>query len=250
MDLIIGIHSIAEALKNRKREVYSLVGTDDGFNELYKRGGIDPKFVERNQLKIQKLKNHDFQEFAKKEYKQRDLIFQRIPSGIMALTSVLKLSEVKELMDDIQSEKTLKIVALDQVTDTHNAAAILRTAAFYGVDYLVTAAKGTFGLTPSFYRIASGATEHVKLVQAASLPKLLNKIGQKGIDVIGLSEHAEDAELSTNTVSVCLVLGAEDVGLSNAVSRVVTKTIALKPSGNIKSLNVSVAAAISMEKVF
>lgn len=248
MDLIVGIHSIGEALKNRKREVYTLVGTDEGFKELYKRGGIDPKSLSHVEKKT--LKNHDFQEYAKKEFKNRDLNYQRIPSGIFALASVLSLSEVSELMNDITEGKILKIIALDQVTDTHNAAAILRTAAFYGIDYLVTAAKGTFGLTPSFYRIASGATEHVKLVQAASLPKLLNKLIQKDVSVIGLSEHASDEDLGTNSGSICLVLGAEDVGMSNAVSRVVTKTIALKPYGEIKSLNVSVAGAVAMERVF
>lgn len=248
MDLIFGIHSIAEAIRNPKRKVYTLVGTDEGFKELYKRGGVDPKQLES--ITQKKMDNHKFQDEVKKEYKTRDLNFQRVPSSIYALASVLELSGVNELMDDIQSGKTLKILALDQVTDTHNAAAILRTAAFYGIDYLITAAKGSFGLTPSFYRIASGATEHVKLVQAASLPKLLNKLVQKEVMVIGLSEHASDEDLSTDGKSTCLVLGAEDVGMSNAVSRVVTKTIALKPVGAIKSLNVSVAAAVSMEKVF
>ena len=248
MDLIIGIHSIAQAISNPNRRVHSLVGTDEGFKELYKRGGIDPKTLEGVEQK--KLDNHRLQEEAKREYKQRDLNFQRIPSGIFAVTSALELSTVKDLMDDLQGGKALKILALDQVTDTHNAAAILRTAAFYGIDYLVTAAKGSFGLTPSFYRIASGATEHVKLVQAASLPKLLNKLAQKEVMVIGLSEHASDDDISSEAQSTCLVLGAEDVGMSNAVSRVVTKTIALKPSGAIKSLNVSVAAAVAMEKLF
>lgn len=248
MDLIVGIHSIAEAIRNPKREVYTLVGTDEGFKELYKRGGIDPKLI--GEVDQHKFSNHDFQEHAKREFKKRDLNYQRIPSGIYATTSVLKIYEVKDLMNDIQEGKRLKILALDQVTDTHNAAAILRTAAFYGVDYLLTAVKGAFGMTPSFYRIASGATEHVRLVQAASLPKLLNKLVQKDVSVIGLSEHASDDDLSTNTGAVCLVLGAEDVGMSNAVARAVTKTIALKSHGEIKSLNVSVAGAVAMERVF
>jgi len=38
--------------------------------------------------------------------------------------------------------------------------------------------------------------------------------------------------------------------MSHAVSRVVETTIAFKPAGKIKSLNVSVAAAIAMEKIF
>jgi 23S rRNA (guanosine2251-2'-O)-methyltransferase len=36
--------------------------------------------------------------------------------------------------------------------------------------------------------------------------------------------------------------------MSNAVSRVVEHRVAIKPLGHIKSLNVSVAAAIAMER--
>ncbi|MAF76588.1 MAG: hypothetical protein CME60_00400, partial [Halobacteriovoraceae bacterium] len=46
----------------------------------------------------------------------------------------------------------------------------------------------------------------------------------------------------------CLVMGAEDTGLSNATRRVLEKFVSLTPQGQIKSLNVSVAAALSMEK--
>ena len=132
MDLIIGIHSIAEAIKNPSKKVYSISGTEEGFKELYKRGNVDPKQLDGIQTK--KMGNHQFQEEAKQEYKQRELTYQRVPSGIFALCSPTEFSTVPEMLADIDSGKNLKIIALDQVTDTHNAGAILRTSAFYGVD--------------------------------------------------------------------------------------------------------------------
>jgi 23S rRNA (guanosine2251-2'-O)-methyltransferase len=111
--------------------------------------------------------------------------------------------------------------------------------------------KGNFGMGPNFSRIASGATEHVQIVKCSSLPKILTKLIELNVEVIGLSEHATDTNLNIKDAkATCLVLGAEDEGMSNAVSRVVEKTIALKPLGRIKSLNVSVAAAVAMEKIF
>jgi 23S rRNA (guanosine2251-2'-O)-methyltransferase len=56
-------------------------------------------------------------------------------------------------------------------------------------------------------------------------------------------------KLSSDT-SICLVLGAEDKGLSSAVTRIMDDMVALIPSGPIKSLNVSVAAAIAMDRIF
>ena len=45
-------------------------------------------------------------------------------------------------------------------------------------------------------------------------------------------------------------MGAEDVGLSHAVERILTHKVAFTAPGKIKSLNVSAAAAIAMEKFF
>jgi 23S rRNA (guanosine2251-2'-O)-methyltransferase len=91
----------------------------------------------------------------------------------------------------------------------------------------------------------------VKIVRCSALPKTITKLKELGVMCVGLSEHAsEELNKIDNEKSVCLVLGAEDVGMSHAVSRVVDKTIAFKPLGKIKSLNVSVAAAIAMEKIF
>ena len=49
---------------------------------------------------------------------------------------------------------------------------------------------------------------------------------------------------------ICLLLGAEETGLSHAVARLVQKNLSLTSQGSIKSLNVSSAAAIAMEKCF
>ena len=140
---------------------------------------------------------------------------------------------------------------MDQVTDVHNGAAILRTASFFGVDCVLVAMKGNFGRSPTFSRIASGSIEHVKIIKVASLPKTLNKLKDKKVLCIGLSEHAgAELEPINYDYSTCLVLGAEDVGLSNAVSRVLDKNVSLRARGEIKSLNVSVASAIAMEKIW
>ena len=51
-------------------------------------------------------------------------------------------------------------------------------------------------------------------------------------------------------LGVCLVLGKEETGISHSVLRNIKHQLALIPAGKTRSLNVSVAAAISMEKCF
>ncbi|EQC51205.1 RNA methyltransferase [Bacteriovorax sp. DB6_IX] len=154
------------------------------------------------------------------------------------------------IFDQIDSGRHIKILCLDGVTDVHNAAAIMRTAAFYDVDCIVIATKNNFGVGPSVARIASGALEYVKIVKCSSLPKFISALKKRGVEPIGLTEHTDDSEFVVPGGSRCLILGAEDKGLSNATVRLLDKKIKLNPQGSIQSLNVSVAAAIAMERVF
>lgn len=248
-DMIVGIHSIAEAIRNPERQIFEIVATDEGFQEFKKRSGLRDQEIPLT--KVRWLEGHALQEEAKKIYRELDLEFQRVPSGIFMLVSPINIYEPTWIYNQLESRIPIKILALDQVTDAHNGAAIMRTAAFYGVDVILISSKGNFGLGPGFSRIASGATEHVKIVRCSALPKTITKIKELGAICIGLSEHASGTlEKIDPTKPICLVLGAEDVGMSHAVSRVVETTIAFKPAGKIKSLNVSVAAAIAMEKIF
>ncbi|OUR92826.1 hypothetical protein A9Q84_20140 [Halobacteriovorax marinus] len=245
-DLIVGIHSIAEAIICRPDAVRKIIATNDGLRDFRKKTRLD-KELKTFDIKI--VNSHDLQKTAEQFYKELDLSFQRVPSQIFMVIDSIETYDLAWLYDEIDSKERVKILCLDQVTDVHNAAAIMRTAAFYGVDCVVTGAKGHFGTGPSFARIASGAIEHVKVVICSSLPKALTKLIEKDVTVIGFSEHAsEEGEGIDTKGSVALVLGAEDVGMSNAVSRVVKHRVAIKPLGQIKSLNVSVAGAIAMER--
>lgn len=248
-DIVIGLHSIAELLRAKRRRVLHIFASEEALDELKKREGIS-----KNELPADKLvlkATHDVQEEAKKWYKKADYEYQRVPSNMFVIAEAVPPRDLNWLYDEMIKRDSFKLLVLDQVTDAHNGAAIMRTAAFYGVDAIMLSSKGSFGIGPGFNRIASGAVEYIEVVKVSALPKTLTKLADMGIQIIGFSEHAKE---TLNTIEVknktCLVLGAEDFGLSNAVERLLTTIVALKPQGKIKSLNVSVAAAVAMEKIF
>lgn len=249
-DLIVGIHSIAEAINNDNRAHVKLFYTDDGKADFLKKTSVSKsKF---DSFDYEHVSSHKLQELGKGLFKELDVEFQRIPSQIFMTCSQLETFDNNWLYEQVRGRNNLKILCLDQVSDVHNGAAILRTASFYGVDIVLIPGKRSFGLTPSFYRIASGAAEHVPLVHVQSLPKVVSKLNTLNTKTIALSEHVEkeltDSEKSDT--NLCLILGKEDTGISNAVLRICSHQLSLKPSGDTKSLNVSIAAAIAMEKVF
>jgi 23S rRNA (guanosine2251-2'-O)-methyltransferase len=245
-DLIFGLHSIAAALLNQARTHYKLVATDEGLSELQRKHRINPKSLN---VKIEILSSHALQEQAKKLCSHINLDFTRVPSGIYLQTSPIQTFSIQEFLN----RPSARLLALDQITDVHNGAAILRTACFYGIQGVLVPSEKSFGLTPSFYRIASGAVEHVNLIRVNSLSRAVGQLNEAGYLTVGLSEHSsenlETSELRAQK-KICLLLGAEETGLSNAVSRLVQKNLSLPSQGQIKSLNVSSAASIAMEKCF
>ncbi len=245
-DLIFGLHSIAAALKNTRRSHIKLVATDEGLSELQKKHRIVPK---NYNVKTDILSSHALQEEAKKLCQHLDLDFTRVPSGIYLQTSPLETYTIQEFVKNPNA----RLLALDQITDVHNGAAILRTASFFGVTGVLIPSERSFGLTPSFYRIASGAVEHIPLIRVTSLSRAVGLMNDAGVLTVGLSEHSSE-NLATQDLraqkKICLLLGAEETGLSNAVARLVQKNLSLSSQGETKSLNVSAAAAIAMEKCF
>ncbi len=246
-DLIFGLHSIAEAINNPKRKQWFLYGTDESIKDLRKIHFGNQKLPEA--VKQNPLSNHKLQEEGKFQLRERGFKDQRVPSNIFLVSGKLEEESIAAIYDFIDKNDSLKMMALDQVTDIHNLAAIMRTAAFYDLDFVLISKKGPLNFPPSYYRIASGATEHTRLINCSGLPKALNKIKEKKVDCLGLAEEATTSSESVKaSLKTCLVMGAEDTGLSNATRRVLESFVALPAKGSIRSLNVSVAAAISMEK--
>jgi 23S rRNA (guanosine2251-2'-O)-methyltransferase len=250
-ELIIGLHSVAQALLNDRRAHRELVVTNESLATLKKMmGSLGAKMPD---IPVKIASAHNLQNIARELMVEGGHNFKRVPSNILLVTSPTPISDPSELFASLESggERAIKIVVLDRVTDAHNAAAIMRTMAFFGADFLVTAGKGSFGLTPTFSRISSGAMEHVSIVHCSSLPRFLAKLRGKEISIIGFAEEGEEVDkVEWQGGSCCLVLGSEDLGLSHAVQRILPKLVSLKGDGNITSLNVSVASAIAMERFF
>jgi len=251
-DLIVGVHSIAAVFKNPKREIRHIYLTEEGKKDLLKRTDLND--ADLRKIKSTMMDSHGLQEKGKEFFRELDVDFTRIPSGVFLITNKIETFDNNWLYDQIAKKDDLKILCLDQISDVHNGAAILRTASFYGVDIVILPGNKSFGFTPSFYRIASGATEFLNIVQASNLSKVISTLSSRGVTCIGLTEHVESPitpkVLEDAKLGICLVLGKEESGISHSVLRNIQHQLALIPAGETRSLNVSVAAAISMEKCF
>ncbi len=139
-------------------------------------------------------------------------------------------------------------LALDGVQDPHNAGAIFRAAAFFGVHGVILTADRSVGLTAVVYDVASGGVEAVPHAMETNLRRALQAAKDAGVWVLGSSEHAtrDVAEVPTDRPWL-LVLGNEESGLRRLTLETCDEVCRITPKGTeVTSLNVGVAAGILM----
>ncbi len=151
----------------------------------------------------------------------------------------------QELGDQLVTGKRVAI-ALDRVRNSYNIGAILRSAAFFGVDAVLLGAPAPHpGLDPNAIRVAEGAAEHVALSRTTDLADTLSRLRTRGVIVVGTDGQAKTSALEHRFSRPSLVvMGNEREGLGPRVRAQCDAVVAIRGSGNVESLNVGVAAGI------
>lgn len=246
-EVLVGLHAVAEAVANPAREKRLLLATDAGLRalgrELRRRG------AKRPDARTERRSPEGFQEAAGRLCGDLGPGRRRVPGGLLLLASPTPVRDGAWLAGLAARGGPLGLVALDGATDVRNVGAVLRSAAFFGASALVLGDRG-FRVRPGLALAAAGALEHVPLALVPSLPRTLAGLAGAGVATVGLCGDGGPAGGAPADGRVCLVLGAEDRGLSPAVRRRVLGTAALRGAGPVQSLNVSVAAALAMGLFF
>jgi 23S rRNA (guanosine2251-2'-O)-methyltransferase len=166
---------------------------------------------------------------------------EAVHQGVLIEAEPLKPKRLAEL-----TETPLAIV-LDQVTDPHNVGAIMRSAVAFGAGALITTARHSPHESGVLAKSASGALEHIDLIEVRNLASALEELHGAGFQTIGLdSDGPAELEKSFSGERIALVLGAEGKGLRQKTRDTVTALARLDMPGAIRSLNVSNAAAVAL----
>lgn len=137
-------------------------------------------------------------------------------------------------------------LALDRVRNPYNVGAMMRTAAFFGLDAVLLGTPAPHpGLPPTAVRVAEGGTEHLKLARTTDLADTLARLRARGVRVIGADARAPSSESGFAFAGpTLLVVGNEREGLGARVRAACDGFVAVRGNGAIESLNVAVAASI------
>ena len=223
--ILYGWHSVTAALGNPARRIRKLFVTENALRRLTEENiplPLAPDVVRPGQLAAR-------------------LTPDAVHQGLLAEADPLPSPGIEDLADDGI------VLVLDQITDPHNVGAIMRTAAAFAVEAIVTTARHSPEATGVLAKAASGALELVPIAIVQNLARALAELKERGFLVVGLDSNAPDDLAAIELrAPLALVLGAEGKGLRQLTGATCDRLARLGLPGAIKSLNVSNAAALAL----
>ncbi len=160
---------------------------------------------------------------------------------------IVKRKPDLSLASYLAANKHLKqdcLLALDGVGNPHNLGAIVRSCAHFGI-------KGVIMTQPYLLqsgaaaRTAEGGVEFVEGLSCEHLPLALQLCKQAGYSLVTTSSHAGVSLYQSKLGSkVVVVFGEEMDGVSKQVANSTDVALQIPGSGQVESLNVSVAASL------
>lgn len=231
-----GVHSVESLLElepERVLTLFTLKGRDD--QRLQKILELAEPFG----ISVQKASRDSLEKLAGLPFHQ----------GVVAAVRPHPVLNEKDLDQLLQNNDQALVLALDQVTDPHNLGACIRTAAAMGVAAVIVPRDRSASLTPTARKVAAGGAEKVKFIQVTNLARTLAHIKEHFfVKVVGtmLDEKALPIQKYDFSGNVAIVMGAEDTGLRPITQSQCDQTVYIPMSGNLQSLNVSVAAGMAL----
>jgi 23S rRNA (guanosine2251-2'-O)-methyltransferase len=223
-EIIYGVRPVIEALRSERREVFEVLdATGNGEVAVAAAAScVSVREVPRARI--------------------GDLTRGGAHQGVVARVGPYPYSD----LDEILSTPDPLVVVLDGVTDPRNLGAVLRAADGAGASGVVIPKDRAVGVTAAAVKASAGASEHVPVTRETNLRRAIDRIKEAGVWV-----YAAEAGGTTYTEldlagPVALVLGSEGRGIRRLVREGCDGALSIPMLGTVGSLNVSVAAALSL----
>jgi 23S rRNA (guanosine2251-2'-O)-methyltransferase len=230
-EMIFGTRAVMEAIRAHREieRIYVQAGlTNDLIKELItlaKKNRVPFSFIPQQKLNHLSSKNHQ---------------------GVICLLSAVQYASLENIIDKLYSDgKEPLLLILDRITDVRNFGAIARTAECAGVHAIVISDKGNAPITGDAMKTSAGALSHLPVCRVADMKKAFQFLKQNGIQIVSCTEKAEKLlyQIDLN-IPLAIVLGSEEDGISKELLNDSDHIAKIPMSGNIGSLNVSVAAGV------
>ena len=232
---VYGFHSIESLLKSNSESILKV---------FIQRGRKDLRI---NNL-IQELSSQEIQfSLADKDFLDR-ISKGETYQGVISEVILPPLLSENTLLSSIGNLTEVPLIlVLDSIQDPRNLGACLRSANAAGVSQVIINKDGSAPINALVHKTSAGAINSLQIFHVTNLSRTIKSIQEKGIWVIGLdgdsSSKIYDVNLSDPTA---IVMGTEGKGIRQLIKKTCDQLVTIPMSGNIESLNVSVATGIAL----
>ena len=231
-NIVYGYHAVVEALD-----------ADKDIDKVLFRKGIDLRSVHpiREQLRDRSIPY----QFVP-DIKFDSLCPGRNHQGIIAFVSSVIYQPLEEVIQMTYDKGEMPLLVLpDGVTDVRNMGAIARSVEALGGHALIVPMQHTARMDADAVKTSAGALNHLPVCRTPDVFETLKLLRRTGIQIVASSDKARKNFYKADfTPPTCILVGAEDTGLSSKLLKEADDIVAIPMSGKINSLNVSVASGI------
>ena len=231
-EIIFGKRAVFEAIENEVQIDKIFIDRDNQYMDNIKRKIIEKK------IKISFVPIEKLNKLSKNNHQ-----------GIVASISPVKTLDIQDLENSIEREAT-KFLILDNITDTKNFGAIVRSAECLGIDGVIISKTGSSPINGETIKSSSGAIFNLPIYKLDHIKDAMFLFKEKEIEIIGADEKSNssifDFKFSKKTA---IVMGSEGKGISKSILNLCDKTLKIPMKGKIGSLNVSVACGIILAEL-
>ncbi|MBO7682188.1 MAG: 23S rRNA (guanosine(2251)-2'-O)-methyltransferase RlmB [Clostridia bacterium] len=170
--------------------------------------------------------------------------------GVIAKVAAHEYATLEDLFAraEEKGEAPFFIIA-DEVSDPHNLGAIIRSAECAGAHGVIVPKRRSAGLNFTVDKTSAGALEYLPVARVSNLPAAMEELKERGVWIYGTDMDGETWCQTDLKGPLALVVGNEGKGMGRLVREKCDFILSLPLSGNISSLNASVAAGIVMYEV-
>ncbi|WP_410772595.1 23S rRNA (guanosine(2251)-2'-O)-methyltransferase RlmB [Fontibacillus sp. BL9] len=170
--------------------------------------------------------------------------------GVVAQAAPYAYVEVEDLLARAAERgEPPFLLLLDEIEDPHNLGSILRTAECTGVHGVIIPKRRSAAVTATVSKTSAGAVEYVPVARVTNLVQTMEQLKEAGVWVVGTDVAAKDEIYGGGNIftgPVAIVIGNENKGMGRLVRETCDVLLKLPMSGQLNSLNASVAAGVVM----
>lgn len=195
--------------------------------------------------KLSKAKRIPLVKVPKEKLKR--LVNRTNHQGLVAQISPIQYQSITDLLPFLfEQGETPRLLILDRVEDVRNFGAIARSAVWFGFQAIIIPQKESARVNTISMKTSAGALTNIHVCREHSLVNTIEYLMDSGITCFAADMDGESEISDTKGQPLALIVGSEEKGVAPSLLKKADKIMTIPGTGQVESLNVSVAAAILM----